>query len=233
MINLYIVTLSCILISRHDHVISFISIYFKSNPFTSNHYRFCVFLHSMYASTQYINIININQKMMRTISFHAILVYPTFLMAYSKAKMKSSSDKASSCFKPFLIGNMSDKFCLPRLCYRLHSDTIVLTLLVSIVNIMYDLPPKWIIGFLESIYSGCTASLYSHFFSSIWQMQNIWLLVELLAQNPHLWLPIITSSHGINLDSRMLDNILYVVDKKWYASVTILTICFITLLTDR
>ena len=53
-------------------------------------------------------------------------------------------------------------------------------------------------------------------------MQNIWLLVDLLAQNPHLWLAIISSSYGVNLDSRMLD----VGDKKWYASVTILTICF-------
>ena len=31
-------------------------------------------------------------------------------MAYSKAKMKSNSNKTSPCFKPFLIGNMSDKF---------------------------------------------------------------------------------------------------------------------------
>jgi len=33
-------------------------------------------------------------------------------MAYSKAKLKSSVDKASPGFKPFPIGNMSDK-CLP------------------------------------------------------------------------------------------------------------------------
>jgi len=31
-------------------------------------------------------------------------------MAYSKAKLKSNGDKAPPCFKPFLIGNMSDKF---------------------------------------------------------------------------------------------------------------------------
>jgi hypothetical protein len=31
-------------------------------------------------------------------------------MAYSKAKLKSSDDKASPCFKLILIGNMSDKF---------------------------------------------------------------------------------------------------------------------------
>ena len=36
-------------------------------------------------------------------------------MAYSKAKLKSNGDRASPCFKPFLIGNMSDKF-LPIYC---------------------------------------------------------------------------------------------------------------------
>jgi hypothetical protein len=31
-------------------------------------------------------------------------------MAYSKAKLKSNVDRASPCFKPFLIRNLSDKF---------------------------------------------------------------------------------------------------------------------------
>jgi len=30
-------------------------------------------------------------------------------MAYSKAELKSNGDKASPYFKPFVIGNMSDK----------------------------------------------------------------------------------------------------------------------------
>jgi hypothetical protein len=33
-------------------------------------------------------------------------------MAYSKAKLKSSGDKASPCFRPFWIGKLSAK-CLP------------------------------------------------------------------------------------------------------------------------
>jgi hypothetical protein len=33
-------------------------------------------------------------------------------MAYSKAKLKSSGDKASPCFRPFWIEKLSDK-CLP------------------------------------------------------------------------------------------------------------------------
>jgi hypothetical protein len=30
-------------------------------------------------------------------------------MAYSKARLKSSGDKESHCFKPFWIGKLSDK----------------------------------------------------------------------------------------------------------------------------
>jgi hypothetical protein len=33
-------------------------------------------------------------------------------MAYSKAKLKSSGDRGSPCFRPFWIGKLSDK-CLP------------------------------------------------------------------------------------------------------------------------
>jgi hypothetical protein len=33
----------------------------------------------------------------------------SFLMAYSRAKLKSSGDKASPCFRPFWIGKLSDQ----------------------------------------------------------------------------------------------------------------------------
>ena len=46
--------------------------------------------------------------------YHLISSQPglpwTLLMAYTKAKLESNGDRASPCFKPFLIGNMSDKF---------------------------------------------------------------------------------------------------------------------------
>ena len=41
----------------------------------------------------------------------------------------------------------------------------------------------------------------------------IWSLVDLLRQNPHWWSPINFAAYGVKLDSRMLDKILYVVDK--------------------
>jgi len=48
-------------------------------------------------------------------------------MAYSKAK-KSNGDKASPCFKPFLIETCQVNVSLPGLCYELHSDTFSLAL---------------------------------------------------------------------------------------------------------
>jgi hypothetical protein len=33
-------------------------------------------------------------------------------MGYSKAKVKNNGHKVSPCFKPFVIGNMSDTFLL-------------------------------------------------------------------------------------------------------------------------
>jgi hypothetical protein len=60
--------------------------------------------------------------------------------------------------------------------------------------------------------SWCTVSLYSHFFSSIWRMQKIWSVVDLLSQNPHWWSPIISSMYGLNLERRIFDKILYDVD---------------------
>jgi len=49
-------------------------------------------------------------------------------MAYSKAKLKSNGDRASPCFKQFLIGNVSDKL-LPTQTFQ--SDTFLLALPVS------------------------------------------------------------------------------------------------------
>ena len=59
-----------------------------------------------------------------------------------------------------------------------------------------------------SINNWWTSSFYSHFFSSIWRMQNIWSIVELLRRKSHWWSPIISFTYGINLEIRMLDKIL-------------------------
>jgi hypothetical protein len=49
---------------------------------------------------------------MYPIQYYSHLVSLHLLMAYSKAKLKSSSEKASHCFRPFWIRKLSDK-CLP------------------------------------------------------------------------------------------------------------------------
>ena len=47
-------------------------------------------------------------------------------------KLKRNGDKASPCFKPFLIGNMSDKSLpIQTLLYRFYSDTFLLAFPVS------------------------------------------------------------------------------------------------------
>jgi hypothetical protein len=51
--------------------------------------------------------------------------------------------------------------------------------------------------------SWCTDSLYSYFFSSIWWMQQIWSVVDLLRLNPHWWCPIISSMYGLDLIHRI------------------------------
>jgi hypothetical protein len=49
---------------------------------------------------------------MYPIQYYSHLVFLHLLMAYSKAKLKSSGDKASHCLRPFWKGKISDK-CLP------------------------------------------------------------------------------------------------------------------------
>jgi hypothetical protein len=59
-------------------------------------------------------------------------------MAYSEAKLKSSDDKASPCFRPFFIENLSDK-CLPiwtLICVSFKHILISLTGFMGIPNSM-------------------------------------------------------------------------------------------------
>jgi len=52
---------------RQKHILSFLNIYSYTNLLTGDYQSFCAFLYCMDASTQYINIITINQKLMHTI----------------------------------------------------------------------------------------------------------------------------------------------------------------------
>ena len=46
-------------------------------------------------------------------------------------------------------------------------------------------------------------------------MQNIWSVFDLLLRNPHWWSPLICSAYRFNLDSRMLNTLLYAT-LKWF-----------------
>jgi hypothetical protein len=70
-------------------------------------------------------------------------------MAYSKGKLKNNGDRESPCFKPFVIGDVSDKF----LC-TCESGTFLLALPVSWgyhlnQKNVEDFRPNSIISFLE------------------------------------------------------------------------------------
>ena len=53
----------------------------------------------------------------------------------------------------------------------------------------------------------------SHWENSAAKMQYMWSVVDLLHQNPHWLSLVISSAYGVNLDSMLLDKILYVTDK--------------------
>jgi hypothetical protein len=62
----------------------------------------------------------------------------TFLIAYSKAMLKSNGDKTSPYFERFLTVNVYDK-CLPtRTWYRFHSDTYASTLSILALAVLWD-----------------------------------------------------------------------------------------------
>ena len=77
----------------------------------------------------------------------------TLLMAHSKAKFKSNGNNTSPCFKPFL-----QETCRHIFVYLNSAIGFIWTLLLALPlhrdiklndNIIQDLPPNWIIGFLE------------------------------------------------------------------------------------
>jgi hypothetical protein len=73
--------------------------------------KVCVFVYIVCVITQEIHFTCISQKAMCLIQLHSHPDSWTFLVAYSKAKLKSIGDKSSPCFTPFWIAKLSDK-CL-------------------------------------------------------------------------------------------------------------------------
>lgn len=68
--------------------------------------------------------------------------------------------------------------CCPLIC---HSHSLIV-LYCHFYDIIWWVTDGW-----------CTASSYSQFLWSIWRMQNMGSVVNLLCQNPHCWPPVISS----------------------------------------
>jgi hypothetical protein len=94
---LHVMILPCSLVTRHRRILRFICVYLKSNLRTSVTHS----IYGKYITSQHVYIVSIDQKPACPTWFPW-----TFLMAYSKAKLKSSGDKASPCFRPFWIGKL-------------------------------------------------------------------------------------------------------------------------------
>jgi hypothetical protein len=59
-----------------------------------------------------------------------------------------------------------------------------------------------------------------NFFCSIWWMQKIWAIVDLLHQKAHWWFPVISSVYQLILECRIFNKILYEVDRSVGATVS-------------
>jgi len=135
-------------------------------------------------------------------------------MAYSTAKFK-----AISLFQTVLnMKYVRQMFAYPDSATGfIQTPFISLTSFIGIPNSMRILYKTSLLtesyAFLKSINSWWIASLHSHFFSSIWWMQDTWSVIDLVRQNPQWGTSAISSAYEINLDSRMFDKILYEVDK--------------------
>jgi hypothetical protein len=99
-------------------------------------------------------------------------------MAYSKAKLKSSGERASPCFKLFLIGNLSDTF-LPTWTLLYVSDRHVFISLISFLGI----PNSMRILYKTSL---LTKSCITHIKNSVFKNQSVALVVGMHV-NTHIW----------------------------------------------
>ena len=91
---------------------------------------------------------------------------------------------------------------------------------------------NWIISFLEDYkYLIYYFDVFPLFFS-IYTIHSILSVDNPLFLNPYQWPPLISSACGVNLDSRMSDNIFYVVGKMINIFL-IITDYFISFIIDR
>jgi hypothetical protein len=157
-----------------------------------------VFVHGIYVISQQIHIISISQSWHVSFNFSQTWFSWTFLIVPNKPKLKSSINKASSCFRPFWIGKSSRNVYL----------------YVSFTHILISLTVSWMPKFCEnnehcfvpekSICSWSTVSLCSHFFSCSCRKQESWSVVL----KPTMIIPNNFMYIWTTFWERILDNIL-------------------------
>jgi hypothetical protein len=108
---LHFTILPCFLVMRQQHTLNFLCVYFWTNLLLAST-KVCVFFFmvSMLSPSRFISSAYTSSRCV-SFNFSPTWFSWTFIMAYYKEKLKSNGDKASY-FRPFWIGNLSDK-CLP------------------------------------------------------------------------------------------------------------------------
>jgi len=90
--------LSCNLVMRHKHVLSFLFISAPTSLLVLNRISMC--FHVLYVFSQQINISR-DKKVVFPIQFLSLLILLTFLTVHSDVKLKSSGTEVYPCFRPF------------------------------------------------------------------------------------------------------------------------------------
>jgi hypothetical protein len=116
-----------------------------------------MFIYGIYVFVQFTDIFSIDQLLMCFIQFNPSWFSWTFLMACSVAKLKSNSNKATPCFRPFWTGNMSDRLCLCALYYGFHHILIRSTSLILLLRWLYS--PVWTFASLMDFSQSCPIDL--------------------------------------------------------------------------
>jgi len=88
----------------------FISTDFWSTLLTSHYQSLCVFLYSCTLPPTILTSSAQIRSQCVPFNFKPSWFTWTLLMAYCMPKLNSNGNRASPCFRPFLVGNMSDKF---------------------------------------------------------------------------------------------------------------------------
>ena len=103
---LYSVILSCILFTRHVHTLRSVSNSFLISLLTNDCWSFCVFLYSLYTSTNKLTSSAWTGTWWIKLNFNPSHFAWTHLMTYSKENLENSGNKVPPCFRTFLIGNV-------------------------------------------------------------------------------------------------------------------------------